>query len=107
MVCDSAAFELRADDGGALDDGPLFMSKAVEPGFEERVDRGRDRRRTDRRVLLDHHCEHLLDEERVSFGGSHDRLGRFGLDHGHAPGAGWITHRADHQPAEAPLLPSG
>jgi hypothetical protein len=92
LRCDLARDELlqrvlgkdEPRDGGRLDDGALLRPQEIQTGREKRLDRRRHRdlldtsRRHPPPVLLpedafvDHHREHLLDEERVPLGGLDD-----------------------------------
>ena len=92
QVANGAGVELLADHGGTLDDATLVVGQAFETRGEERRDRGWDRDRAeiarrdpgpvlpDQHPVVDHHREHLLDEQRVASGRLREPVGRLGCE---------------------------
>ena len=84
-ILDGAPEEHLADDGRSFDDDAIDRAEPVEACGQERLDRRRDRDGTDvpdqdpsvvviafQDPVVEKHREHLLDEERVAFGGLDD-----------------------------------
>ena len=74
-----AAMEDLALDRSALHDDAHVAVERVDPGLEQRVDRGRNGDLAVAAVLA-HHREHLLDEERVAGGGGRDPLAQLRVE---------------------------